>query len=114
MIDGSILHFLPIDVNMQIVNRNNIVGQGSYGKIMKCCISRVDFISQSETYCCKIYNITTNRDPIANLEKEDVACPLFHHGLVKVFLIHSIKSKSYMCWWNVGSWVSIYKKLQKN
>ena len=49
MLDETILHFLPVDANVVLLDRQNLVEEGSYGKIFKCCILRVD-INQDMKY----------------------------------------------------------------
>jgi hypothetical protein len=49
MLDGTILHFLPVDANVVLLDRQNLLEEGSYGKIFECCILRVD-INQDMKY----------------------------------------------------------------
>jgi hypothetical protein len=44
MLDRTILHFLPVDSNVILLDKQNPVEEGSYGKIFKLCILRVDFV----------------------------------------------------------------------
>jgi hypothetical protein len=45
------------------------VGEGSYGKIFKCCILRVDFIPGYEIYVCKIFNYFDKGDATTSRNK---------------------------------------------
>jgi hypothetical protein len=72
------------------------------------------YIPHWDAYCCEVYHIHGITNPIANIERELEACPLLHPRLVKIFVIHPVKPKSYMCWRNVGSLKSMDKKLQKH
>ena len=56
MLDGTILHFLLVDANVTLLDRRNPMGEGSYGKIFKYCILRVDFVLRHEIYVSKVFN----------------------------------------------------------
>jgi hypothetical protein len=57
MLDGTILHFLPVDANVILFDRWNLVGEGSYGKIFKFCICRIDFIPNMKYMFAKYLKI---------------------------------------------------------
>jgi hypothetical protein len=56
MLDGTPLNFLPVDANVILLDSRNLVKEGSYGKIFKCSILRVDFIPRYEIHVCKVVN----------------------------------------------------------
>jgi hypothetical protein len=103
MLDGTILHFLPVDANVILLDRWNLVGEGSYGKIFKCCIFRVDFIPRHEIYVCKVFKNSDEGDATTSRNKEAISCPLSHPIFMKIFAIHPTKPHGYMRWWNTGT-----------
>jgi hypothetical protein len=92
MLDGTILHFLPIDANVILLDRQNLVGEGSYGKIFKYRILRIAFIPRHEIYVCKVFKFFDEGDATTSKNKEAIGCPLFHPIFVKIFAIHPIKT----------------------
>ena len=85
------------------LDRRNPVGEGSYGKIFKNCILRVDFIPRYEIYVCKVFKNSDEGDATTSRNKEAISCPLSHSIFVKIFAIHPTKPHGYMRWWNAGT-----------
>jgi hypothetical protein len=96
MLDGIILHFLPVDANVILLDRRNPVGEGSYGKIFKSHILRVDFIPRHEIYVCKVFKNYDEGDATTSRNKEAISCSLSHSIIVKIFAIHPTKPHGYM------------------
>jgi hypothetical protein len=96
MLDGTILHFLPVDANVILLDRRNHVGVRSYGKIFKCHIIRVDFIPRHEIYICKVFKNSDEGDTTTSKSREAISCPLSHPIFVKMYAIHPTKPHGYM------------------
>ena len=57
MLDGTILHFFPVDANVILLDSWNPMEEGYHWKILKCNILGIDFIPRHELYVCKIITI---------------------------------------------------------
>ena len=78
MLNGTILHFIPIDANVMILDKWNPMGEGSYGKHFKHHILRVNFIPRHEIYVYKIFKNSNEWDATTSRNKEAIGCPLSH------------------------------------
>lgn len=88
-LDGTVLHFPPVDANVTLLDSWNPMGKGYYGKIFMCRIFGIDFIPKHKIYVCKIFTIFDEGDAITSKNKEAIDCPLSHPTFVKIFATHS-------------------------
>jgi hypothetical protein len=86
-----------------LLNRQNPVEEGSYGKIFRCRILRVDFIPRHEIYVYKVFYFFDEGDATTSRNKETINCQLSHPIFVKILAIHPTKPHGYMQWWNAGT-----------
>lgn len=110
LLDGSLLHFLPLDAEVIDLNGNREVARRSYGVIFKCHIIGVDFIPREEEYACKAFISTVHRNSFQSMNIEATSCPLVHPLFMKLFAIHPSKPHGYMRWWNAGTLRSMVLK----
>jgi hypothetical protein len=96
MLNGTILHFLPIDANEVLLDSWNPVEKGNYRKSFKCCILGIDFIPKHEICFCKMFNFFDDSNAKTLKNKYIISCPLSHLILVKIFAIHPTKPHEYM------------------